>query len=186
MGYIRAMGMDSTKTKPLVFWLTGLSGAGKTSIATAVCDKLHSAGRAACLLDGDVLRAGLCSDLGFSPADRAENIRRAGEVARLMADAGLIVIASFISPERAHRDRVRARFAPGEFHEVHVSTPLAICEERDPKGLYRLARQGTIAQFTGVSAPYEPPLAPELTIDTTGRSLEECAQRLADYVRAMC
>lgn len=172
--------------KPIVLWLTGLSGAGKTSLALATRDKLCIAGLDAFVLDGDALRAGLCSDLGFSPEDRAENIRRAGEVARLMVEAGLIVLASFISPERAQRDKVRARFGPGEFHEVHVSTPLAVCEQRDPKGLYRRARSGAIAQFTGVSAPYEPPLAPEITLDTTDRDLDECAQRLARYVREMC
>ena len=180
------MGIDKRPMKPIVLWLTGLSGAGKTSLALATRDKLNAAGRSAFVLDGDALRAGLCSDLGFSPQDRAENIRRAGEVARLMVDAGLIVIASFISPERQQRERVRARFAPGEFHEVHVSTPLAVCEQRDPKGLYRLARQGVIAQFTGVSAPYEPPLAPELAIDTPARDVDECARRLADYVLEMC
>jgi adenylylsulfate kinase len=180
------MGSEEGKMRPMVLWLTGLSGAGKTSLATATRDRLQQAGLAAFVLDGDALRAGLCSDLGFSPEDRAENIRRAGEVARLLVDAGLIVLASFISPERLQRDRVRARFAPGEFHEVHVSTPLAVCEQRDPKGLYRRARSGALAQFTGVSAPYEPPLAAELSIDTTGQDLEECAQRLAAHVLSMC
>lgn len=166
----------------MVLWLTGLSGAGKTSIAVAACAALRARGLRIHHLDGDALRTGLCRDLGFSPEDRAENIRRAGEVARLMLDAGLVVVASFISPERRQRDLLRERFAPGQFHEVHVSTPLAVCEQRDPKGLYRLARAGRVAQFTGVSAPYEAPLQPELAIDTTGRTIEACARALVGYV----
>lgn len=171
--------------RSLVLWLTGLSAAGKTSLAQAAQARLAALGYATVLLDGDALRAGLCSDLGFAPEDRAENIRRAGEVARLMADAGLIVLASFISPERGHREGARRRFAPGQFHEVYVSTPLAVCEQRDPKGLYRKAREGRIAHFTGVSAPYEAPLAPELAIDTTGRNVDECALQLVRYVEAL-
>jgi adenylyl-sulfate kinase len=168
--------------RALVLWLTGLSGAGKTSVAEAAARHLRERGLGVFLLDGDALRAGLCSDLGFSPGDRAENIRRAGEVARLMVDAGLIVLASFISPERGQREGVRRRFGPGDFHEVHVSTPLAVCEGRDPKGLYRRARRGEIADFTGVSAPYEPPQSPEIAIDTTGQTVEDCARALAEYV----
>jgi len=170
--------------KPMVLWLTGLSGAGKTSIANAVEAHLHALGHATYLLDGDNVRHGLCSDLGFSPEDRAENIRRIGEVARIMADAGLIVIASFISPSDAQRQLVRRRFDGGEFHEVYVSTPLDVCEQRDPKGLYKLARSGKLAQFTGISAAYEPPCAPELTIDTSARPLAECARDLVEYIMA--
>jgi len=170
--------------KPMVLWLTGLSGAGKTSIANAVEDQLHSLGRATYLLDGDNIRHGLCSDLGFSPEDRVENIRRIGEVARILVDAGLIVMASFISPSDAQRQMVRRRFDAGEFHEVYISTPLDVCEQRDPKGLYKLARSGKLAQFTGISAAYEPPCAPELTIGTCDRPVADCAQELVDYVMA--
>jgi adenylyl-sulfate kinase len=178
-------GSPWSRQRPLVLWLTGLSGAGKTSLAEATRARLQGRGLVTCLLDGDVVRRGLCSDLAFSPEDRAENIRRAGEVARLMFEAGLIVIASFISPDRQQRDLLRQRFAPGEFHEVYVSTPLAVCEQRDPKGLYRRARAGDIAQFTGVSAPYDPPGHPELAIDTSGRSIEDCAQELVDHVAGL-
>jgi adenylylsulfate kinase len=170
--------------RPMVLWFTGLSGAGKTSLAQAVDAELHRRGMATALLDGDELRQGLCSGLGYSAADRAENIRRAGEVARLMVDAGLVVLAAFISPERAQRDAVRARLAPGAFHEVFVSTPLAVCEQRDPKGLYRLARAGELLQFTGVSAIYEAPLVAELVIDTTHLALQSCAGQIVDYVIA--
>ena len=168
--------------RPLTVWLTGLSGAGKTTLANAVEAVLHQQGYATYLLDGDNLRHGLCSDLGFSEADRAENIRRVGEVARLMVDAGLIVLASFISPAARERAAVRARFAPGDFAEVYVSTPLAVCEERDTKGLYKLARAGKLAQFTGISAPYDEPLSAELTIDTTGQSLEDCAAQVVSFI----
>ncbi|RYF27472.1 MAG: adenylyl-sulfate kinase, partial [Comamonadaceae bacterium] len=171
--------------RPMVLWLTGLSGAGKTSLANAVEARLHVLGRATYLLDGDNIRHGLCADLGFSHDDRAENIRRIGEVARLMVDAGLIVLASFISPGLEQRRAVRERFAAGEFHEVYISTPLAVCELRDPKGLYKLARAGKVAQFTGISADYEIPPAPELTIDTSARQLAECAQELVGYVMAL-
>jgi adenylylsulfate kinase len=170
--------------RPMVLWFTGLSGAGKTSLAQAVDAELLRRGLATSLLDGDELRQGLCSGLGFSTQDRAENIRRAGEVARLMVDAGLVVLAAFISPERAQRAAVRARLAPGTFHEVFVSTPLAVCEARDPKGLYRRARAGELLQFTGVSAPYEPPVEAELVIDTATMPLAACVRKIVDYVAA--
>ena len=147
-------------------WLTGLSGAGKSTLATAVEAALIRAGHAACVLDGDNLRHGLNADLGFSPEDRRENIRRAGEVAALFADAGLIVIAAFISPYRAGREAAREAIGAARFLEVFLDAPLAVCERRDPKGLYRRARAGEIAEFTGISAPYEPPEAPALTLDT--------------------
>lgn len=147
-------------------WLTGLSGAGKSTIALALEQRLHGANIHSYLLDGDDLRQGLNRDLGYTPEARVENIRRAGEVARLMVDAGLVVVAAFISPYRADRQMVRERFAPGDFLEVFVDTPLAICEQRDPKGLYVRARRGEIPNFTGISAPYEEPLSPELRIDT--------------------
>ncbi|WP_111640773.1 adenylyl-sulfate kinase [Marinimicrobium alkaliphilum] len=146
-------------------WLTGLSGSGKSTIASALEKSLYDRGFHTYSLDGDNLRQGLCSDLGFDEIDRIENIRRVGEVAALMVDAGLIVIASFISPFERERQLVRRLFENGEFVEVYVSTSLAVCEQRDPKGLYRKARAGVIDQFTGISSPYEEPKDPDLTID---------------------
>jgi adenylyl-sulfate kinase len=158
-----------------VLYFTGLSGAGKSTIATLLEQRLHRASIHTCLLDGDALRAGLCGNLGFSDTDRVENMRRVTEVARLMVDAGLVVITTLIAPFRAEREAARARFAPGEFLEVFVDAPLAVCEARDPKGLYRRARQGAIARFTGIDSPYEPPLAPELRIDTERCTPEQAA-----------
>ncbi|MCY1062936.1 adenylyl-sulfate kinase [Nannocystis sp. SCPEA4] len=146
----------------VVVWLTGLSGAGKSTIAARVDALLHARGRHSYILDGDNLRFGLCRDLGFSPEDRAENVRRLGEAARLLQDAGLIVLVAAISPYREDRARVRERLPPGGFLEVFVDAPLAVCESRDPKGLYRRARAGEIAGFSGIDAPYEPPEAPDL------------------------
>jgi adenylyl-sulfate kinase len=151
-----------------VVWLTGLSGAGKSTLAAALQQRLlHELRVQACVLDGDELRAGLCRDLGFSAADRIENMRRATEVARLMANAGLVAITALISPFGAERQAARSRFAPGRFIEVFVDAPLAVCEARDPKGLYRRARRGEIPGFTGIDAPYEPPEEPELRVDTS-------------------
>ena len=161
-----------------VVWLTGLSGAGKSTIANLVERRLASLGRHSFLLDGDNVRHGLNRDLGFTDADRVENIRRAGEVARLMSDAGLIVIAAFISPFRAERAMVRAMMAPGEFVEVHVDTALATAEARDPKGLYAKARRGALTNFTGIDSPYEPPDKPELHLDTAQLSAEAAADRI--------
>jgi len=152
---------------PVLLWFTGLSGAGKSTLAGALERALFEAGFHTYLLDGDNVRHGLCKDLGFSVADRDENLRRVGEVAKLMVDAGLVVLSAFISPTREERDSIRARFPAGQFIEVHVSTPLSVCEARDPKGLYVKARKGEIAHFTGISSPYEAPLSAELTIDTT-------------------
>jgi adenylyl-sulfate kinase len=149
-------------------WLTGLSGAGKTTIARAVAERLAAHGIASYVLDGDELRAGLSADLGFSVADRAEQVRRAGHVARILGDAGVIVLASLISPTRAERDALRASHPAGRFFEIHVATTLEVCESRDVKGLYARARAGQIPDFTGIDAPYEPPLAPELTLDGAG------------------
>ena len=158
-----------------VLWLTGLSGAGKSTIANLVEKQLHRMNRHTFLLDGDNVRHGLNKDLGFTDADRIENIRRVGEVARLMTDAGLIVITAFISPFRAERAMVRAMMAPGEFIEVHIDTPLAAAEARDVKGLYKKARAGQLKNFTGIDSPYEAPEAPEIRIDTTAMSAEDAA-----------
>jgi adenylylsulfate kinase len=161
-----------------VVWFTGLSGSGKSTIANELERQLYALGRHVYLLDGDNLRHGLCSDLGFSAADRTENIRRAAEVARLLADAGFICLAAFISPLRADRDRARALFPPGHFIEAHVATPIAICRRRDPKGLYARADAGALKEFTGVSAPYEPPLSPEVTLHTDRDSVATCVTQL--------
>ena len=168
-----------------VIWLTGLSGAGKSTLAIEAEDHLFRKGYQVFALDGDNVRHGLNVTLGFSPEDRAENIRRVGEVAALFAEAGFVVLTAFISPYRSDRERARAateRTSPRGFHEVHVRAPLAVCEARDPKGLYRRARAGEIADFTGVSAPYEPPARPALTIDTGDRPVEHSLQALIDYV----
>ena len=167
---------------PKVLWFTGLSGAGKSTIANLVEKRLHALGRHSFLLDGDNIRQGLNRDLGFSEHDRVENIRRVGEVAKLMADAGLIVLTAFISPYRAERDLVRCLLPAGEFVEIFVDTPLAAAEERDVKGLYAKARQGEITDFTGISSPYEAPTAPDLHIDTTRESAEAAAERIVEHV----
>jgi bifunctional enzyme CysN/CysC len=169
---------------PAVIWLTGLSGSGKSTIANATERRLIDAGWHTMLLDGDNIRHGLNRDLGFTAADRIENIRRIGEVAKLMADAGLIVIAAFISPFRAERELVRSLLPDREFIEVYVSTPVEICERRDPKGLYRKARSGEIPNFTGVNAPYEPPAHPELVADTTEKTADEIADAIIMNLRA--
>jgi len=161
--------------KPSVLWFTGLSGAGKSTIANLVAKKLTAHGRHTFLLDGDNLRHGLNKDLGFTDSDRIENIRRVGEVAKLMADAGLIVLTAFISPFRAEREMVRAMMEEGEFIEIFVDTPLAEAERRDIKGLYAKARSGALANFTGIDSPYEPPIEPDVRIDTTKMSAEEAA-----------
>ncbi|MFN3440327.1 MAG: adenylyl-sulfate kinase [Acidovorax sp.] len=159
-------------------WLTGLSGAGKSTTANALESALHAQGRRTYVLDGDYIRNGLNRDLGFGEQDRNENIRRVAEVARMFVDAGTIVIAAFISPLRAQREAARSLFAPGDFLEVFVSTPLAVAETRDPKGLYRKARNGQLPQFTGVDAPYEPPLNAELVLPAHLWSTEQCVQAL--------
>jgi adenylylsulfate kinase len=166
--------------KGAVVWLTGLSGSGKSTIARHAERLLIEAGHAAYVLDGDNLRHDLNADLGFSPADRAENVRRVGAVARLFADAGVLCLAAFVSPYRADRDAVRARLPAGRFVEVHVATPLAVCEERDPKGLYARARAGDIPDFTGISAPYEPPLDPELVLGRDGTEAHAEARVLVE------
>jgi adenylyl-sulfate kinase len=168
---------------PAVLWFTGLSGSGKTTIAKAVeyelCTqyKVHTYH-----LDGDVLRDGLNRDLGFSPQSRSENIRRAAEVARLMADAGLVVLLSFISPFRADRENARKIISPFPFLEIFVNSPLAVCEQRDPKGLYRKARAGLIPEFTGISSPYEEPLDPEIILETSIKDLQDCKSAVIQYM----
>ncbi|OSM01685.1 adenylyl-sulfate kinase [Magnetofaba australis] len=163
-----------------ILWLTGLSGSGKSTLAMGLEAALFARGVQTYVLDGDNVRAGLNKDLGFSPADRAENIRRIGEVANLFADAGLVVITAFISPYRSDRDMVRAMHAD-RFNEVYIAATLDECESRDPKGLYKRARAGEIPEFTGISAPYEAPEKPELLVDTTGRAVAACVEELADY-----
>ena len=171
---------DLKNQKPAVLWFTGLSGAGKSTIANLVEKKLVRMNRHTFLLDGDNVRHGLNKDLGFTDADRVENIRRVGEVAKLMTDAGLIVITAFISPFRAERAMVRQMMAPGEFVEIHIDTPLAEAEARDVKGLYRKARAGELANFTGIDSPYEPPEAPEIRIDTTRMTPEQAADLIVE------
>ena len=167
---------------PVLLWFTGLSGAGKSTIANLVEKKLHASGRHTFLLDGDNVRLGLNRDLGFSEADRAENVRRVGETAKLMLDAGLIVLAAFISPYRSERDMVRQMLGEGEFVEIFVDAPLAEAERRDPKGLYRKARAGEIPNFTGIGSPYEAPERPDIRIDTTRLSAEQAADEIVAYL----
>jgi adenylylsulfate kinase len=159
-------------------WLTGLSGSGKSTIAVELEKRLLERGVRTYILDGDNIRHGLNKNLGFSPEDRTENIRRIGEVAKLFCDAGLVALTAFISPYRADRDQVRAIMRPGDFIEVFVDCPVEVCEQRDVKGLYKKARAGEIKEFTGISAPYEAPSAPELVIETSGQSVEQSALQI--------
>lgn len=168
--------------QPKILWFTGLSGSGKSTIANALEKKLHANGKHTFLLDGDNVRHGLNKDLGFTDADRIENIRRIGEVAKLMTDAGLIVLTAFISPFRAERDMVRALVPAGDFIEVHVDTPLDVAERRDVKGLYKKARAGTLKNFTGIDSPYEPPETPEIVVNTTELSADEAADVIIAYL----
>jgi len=163
-------------------WLTGLSGSGKSTVAMAAEQVLIGQGRVAYVLDGDNVRHGLNSNLGFSPEDRTENIRRIGEVAKLFTDAGVLVFTSFISPYRADRDRVRELMGDGDFIEVYVAADVETCESRDVKGLYKKARAGQIPEFTGISAPYEEPEKPELVLDTNRQSVEESVAELVGYL----
>ena len=172
----------SKNQKPAVLWFTGLSGSGKSTIANLVEKKLHALGKHTFLLDGDNVRHGLNKDLGFTEADRIENIRRVGEVARLMTDAGLIVLTAFISPFRAEREMVRGLLAEGEFHEVFIDTPLEEAERRDVKGLYKKARAGQLKNFTGIDSPYEAPEAPEIRVDTTRETPEAAAERIVELL----
>ena len=164
-----------------ILWFTGLSGSGKSTLAVELERRLFAAGYQVYVLDGDNVRHGISADLGFSPEDRTENIRRIGEAAVLFANAGFIVISAFISPYRADRDSARA-IQPAMFHEVYIKADLETCEGRDPKGLYEKARRGEIPEFTGISAPYESPEAPKLEIDTSQFEIEPCVKMLCDYV----
>lgn len=170
--------------KPAVLWFTGLSGSGKSTVANAV-DRLLSQLRChTYVLDGDNVRHGLNGDLSFSDSDRVENIRRIGEVSKLFVDAGLLVLTAFISPFRADRDLVRSLNAELQFIEVFIDTPLEVCEQRDPKGLYKKARNGEIKHFTGIDSAYEVPKTPEVRVETANKSIEACAQQVVDYLLA--
>jgi len=171
------------KHKSCLLWFTGLSGAGKSTLAIALEKELYDFGIRSYVLDGDNIRHGLNKNLGFSPEDRKENIRRIGEVAKLFVDAGLFALSAFISPYREDRQMVRERFAPGEFIEVYVKCPLEVCERRDPKGLYKKARKGEIQNFTGISAPYEEPLNPEIIVETDKQTLEQSVQQIIGYLK---
>lgn len=173
----------ATEALPRVVWLTGLSGAGKSTLAQALAAALKAEGTPCLVLDGDVLRQGLCKDLGYQDDDRRENMRRAAEVATLAVDAGLTVVVALISPFAAEREAARQRIGASRFLEVHVHAPLAVAEARDPKGLYAKARRGEIRQFTGLDAPYEPPEAPQLRIDTASCSPEQALQQLLSALR---
>lgn len=166
------------KQKGVVVWITGLSGSGKSTIANEVAYKLHKMGKIAYVLDGDNIRHGLNKDLGFSPEDRNENIRRISEVANLFADAGFITFTAFISPYKKYRNFCRELVGPGRFIEVFAKACLETCEERDPKGLYKKAREGIIKDFTGINAPYEEPEDPELIVDTDDETVEESAEKV--------
>lgn len=178
---------ESTRQfRPFVLWFTGLSASGKSTLAGLLHAELAKSGFPCFVLDGDRLRSGLCSDLGFSAEDRAENIRRAGEVARLLVDAGLVVIAAFISPYVADRARVRSRFEKNQFYEIFLECPIEVCRQRDPKGLYRKAQEGLIPAFTGVSDPYEPPNAPDLVIRTGELTAPESLEVLHRFCLDRC
>jgi bifunctional enzyme CysN/CysC len=178
----RAKRAERLQQTPCVLWLTGLSGAGKSTIANRIEAELHRRGHHTYMLDGDNVRHGLNRDLGFTDADRVENIRRVAEVAHLMLDAGLIVLVSFISPFRSERQMARTLFADGEFFEVFVDAPLAVAEQRDPKGLYKKARRGDLRHFTGIDSPYEPPERPEIRLDTTTLTIAQAAAMVIDLL----
>ena len=169
--------------KGKILWFTGLSGAGKSTLAHALEEKLHDFEARTYVLDGDNIRKGLCKDLGFSEQDRIENIRRIGEISRLMMDAGLIVMTAFISPFRRDRRIVRELVAEGDFIEILCDTPLSVCESRDIKGLYKRARAGEIPEFTGISSPYEIPEKPELIVDSGNSTIEECVDEIINFLK---
>lgn len=169
---------EQNNHKSVILWFTGLSGSGKSTIAHATEERLYGMGGRTFVLDGDNVRHGLCADLGFSITDRTENIRRIGEVAKLFVEAGVITLTAFISPLRSDRERVRKLAHAGDFLEIYCHCPLEVCEARDPKGLYKKARKGEIKEFTGISSPYEAPENPELSLNTSELSLEECVDEV--------
>lgn len=173
---------SANRHRGFTIWLTGLSGSGKSTVAVALEERLHRMGCRTYRLDGDNVRTGLNRDLAFSPEDRIENIRRIGEVAKLFRDAGVINLVAFISPYRRDREMARALSAGGDFIEVFVDASLAVCEQRDPKGLYKMARAGSIPNFTGISAPYEAPEQPEIHLHTDNCSLDACVDRIVRYL----
>lgn len=175
---------DINHHKSVVIWFTGLSGAGKSTLAHAVEKRLHDTGCRTFVLDGDNVRHGLSADLGFGDQDRQENIRRIGEAAKLMMEAGIITMTAFISPFRADRDKVRSGFAAGDFIEVYCQASLDTCEARDVKGLYKKARAGEIKNYTGIDSPYEAPFNPELIIDTGNTSVDQCVEQVVFFLNA--
>jgi len=179
----RAHREEQAGHRSAILWFTGLSGAGKSTIAHAVEQRLFELGCRTFVFDGDNVRHGLCADLGFSPEDRVENIRRIGEMSKLFIEAGVIALTAFISPFRADRDRVRHLVADGDFLEIYCHCPIEVCEQRDVKGLYAKARKGLIKDFTGISSPYEPPLNPDLDLDTARQSLEDCVQQVLELLQ---
>ena len=172
------------KHKSVILWFTGLSGAGKSTLAHAIEDHLHKLGIRTFVLDGDNIRRGLCKDLGFSDADRTENIRRIGEVSKLLMDAGIITLTAFISPFRKDRQIVRDLVNKGDFIEIYCNADLAVCESRDTKGLYRKARAGQIPEFTGISSPYEKPEQPELVLETGNQTIEKCVEQITIFLQS--
>jgi adenylylsulfate kinase len=180
----RAARAEQRGHRSAILWFTGLSGAGKSTLANAVNAALFERGLACYVLDGDNVRHGLCKDLGFSDADREENIRRIGEVSKLFLDAGVVVLTAFVSPFKADRDRARALVESGDFIEIHCAADLTVCEERDTKGLYAKARAGEIKEFTGISSPYEAPENPELRVDTGRQTLEQSVAQVLAHLSA--
>ncbi|MFX1684439.1 adenylyl-sulfate kinase [Paraburkholderia sp. A2RI-6] len=175
--------METGTSAGVVVWLTGMSGAGKSTIARALVDRLQTFAICSTMLDGDVLRTGLNSDLGFSEAERTENLRRVAHVAALFCNEGFVAVTATISPEPEHRENARRIIGGNSFVEVFVDTPLDVCEKRDPKGLYQRARRGEIPQFTGIGSPYHPPARPDLTLHTQGNTVEHCVDCIVDYLR---
>jgi len=178
----RAARAEQRGHRSAILWFTGLSGSGKSTLANAVNQALFERGLACYVLDGDNIRHGLCKDLGFSDADREENIRRIGEVSKLFLEAGVVVLTAFVSPFKADRDRARALVSAGDFVEIHCAADLTVCEQRDTKGLYAKARAGEIKEFTGISSPYEAPESPELRVDTGSQSLEQSVEQVLAYL----
>ena len=175
---------DKNKHKSFVLWFTGLSGSGKSTLANAIEKKLFDTAHNTIVLDGDNIRHGLCSDLGFTETDRNENMRRVAEVTKLFVEAGTIVLAAFVSPYRQDRENVRSRLPHGDFYEIYCECDLAVCEERDPKGLYARARKGEIDNFTGISAPYEEPIKPDMVINTGELSLEDEVAKILKQLKS--